>query len=321
MIVEISTHGSTLKRDHDCFLIQSKDEKTEIPAEKVDAIIITSNALVSTQAIKLCLEKQIQLVISEWSGKPVARMWVSTPGKATEIRRNQYLNLETQIGFDICKEIVTIKLKRQKKLLNDLKNNRKHTVLQIDSAISVIYSSLKKIDSVLMDSNWKATLLGLEGISAAQYFRAISASLPKRWAFKERSQHPALDEFNTALNYIYGMGYSSVEKIIILSGLDPNGGFYHSDSYAKPTLSFDIIEMVRPLMDRTIVSLFNKRLVRENWFENQMGEGNCGIFLTKDGRKSLISSYVENNIKTIESESWNYCKKLIQKLTTGDSVT
>ena len=38
MIVEISTHGSSLKRDHDCFVIQNINEKIEIPAEKVDAI-------------------------------------------------------------------------------------------------------------------------------------------------------------------------------------------------------------------------------------------------------------------------------------------
>ena len=64
MIIEVSTHGSTIKRDHDSFVILSKDEKTEIPAEKVDAVIITANALISTSAVRLCLEKQIQMVIA-----------------------------------------------------------------------------------------------------------------------------------------------------------------------------------------------------------------------------------------------------------------
>lgn len=34
MIVEISEHGSVLKRNHDCFLIQTPSDKIEIPAEK-----------------------------------------------------------------------------------------------------------------------------------------------------------------------------------------------------------------------------------------------------------------------------------------------
>ncbi|MGI0056587.1 MAG: CRISPR-associated endonuclease Cas1, partial [Nitrosarchaeum sp.] len=125
MIIEISTHGSTLKRNHDSFVIQNKEEKSEIPAEKVDAIIISSNSLISTQAVRLCIEKQIQLVISTWSGKPIARMWSSSPGKSTELRRNQYLNQDTVIGYEISLNILTKKLRGQKQFLVDLKNNRK----------------------------------------------------------------------------------------------------------------------------------------------------------------------------------------------------
>jgi CRISPR-associated protein Cas1 len=138
--------------------------------------------------------------------------------------------------------------------------------------------------------------------------------LPKKWYYKERTQHPGSDAFNATLNYLYGMGYSTVEKIIILSGLDPNAGFYHADFYGKPTLSFDLMELVRPLIDRTVVSLFTKRKVHDNWFEKQKNANNNEIILTKDGRKNLISEYVKNNQKDIESEIWKYCKRLTRML-------
>ena len=73
MIVEVASHGAVIKRDHDLFIVIGDQGKKEIPAEKVDCIIVSSNALISTQAIKLCIEKQIQLVLSEYSGKPFAR--------------------------------------------------------------------------------------------------------------------------------------------------------------------------------------------------------------------------------------------------------
>lgn len=313
MIIEISTHGSALKRNHDSFLIQNSDGKTEIPAEKVDAIIISSNSLISTQAIKLCLEKQIQLVLTEYSGKPIARLWSSTPGKTTQIRRNQYLNADTNIAFIICKYILITKLKRQRKLLIDLKNNRKRKTIEMESAILSIGTSLKKASHLQMTPNFKEVFLGLEGSSAAQYFSAISSILPKRWVFKERSQHPALDEFNAVLNYVYGMGYFSIEKIIILSGLDPNAGFYHTDSYGKPTLAFDLIELSRPLIDRMVITNFTKRKVKENWFEKQ-ADSSVGVFLSRVARQSLISSYVENVQKKVESEAWIFCRKIIQQL-------
>jgi len=109
------------------------------------------------------------------------------------------------------------------------------------------------------------------------------------------------------------MAYNDVEKIIILSGLDPNAGFYHSDSYGKPTLSFDIIEIIRPIIDRIIVTSFTKKMVKDNWFEKQDDDTNS-IFLSKEGRQFLISSYVKNGRKIIEVESWDFCKIIIQKL-------
>lgn len=309
MIVEITTHGSTLKRNHDSFIISNHDEKTEIPAEKIDAIIISANSLISTQAVKLAIEKQIHIVFVNWSGHPFARVWTSSQGRATELRRWQYLNQDTPLGLGISTDIVTKKIRQQQKLLVGLRNNRERQIHEIDDAISTLDDVLKKLR--LEHNLTKDRLLGLEGWSAKQYFRAISAILPTKWRFKERTQHPARDEFNAALNYIYGMAYSSVEKIIILSGLDPNAGFYHADSYGKPTLSYDIMELVRPIVDKSLISLFTRKMVRDDWFERQ---DDGAVFLAKNGRMSIISKYAQENIKPVEKATWIYCREITKML-------
>ncbi len=304
MIIEISTHGSTLRRNHDSFVVWTKEDKTEIPAEKVESVIISSNALVSSQAVKLAMEKQIQIVFSNFSGKPFARIWASTPGKSTEIRRWQYMNQDTDEGLKISYDIVIRKLKNQKKLLYELKNNRSKDYPVLVNAIPIFEQTLEQIHGKNFP---KDKLLGFEGWCAKNYFLAISSILPKKWQFESRSQHPAKDEFNAVLNYIYGIGYSDVEKIIILSGLDPNAGFYHSDAYGKPTLSYDLIELVRPMMDKITISLFTKRQVKSSWFESHEDI----IFLTKDGRKNIIKKYVEKNKADIQKQIWSYCRKII----------
>jgi CRISPR-associated protein Cas1 len=207
------------------------------------------------------------------------------------------------------------KLKRQKELLQDLKNNRKVDVPEITRAIDIISDALLQARKLQPDDRLKQILLGLEGTSASAYFRAISSSLPSKWSFEHRSQYPALDGFNASLNYAYGIAYSDVEKIIILSGLDPNSGFYHADSYGKPTLSFDLMELVRPLIDRTVVSLFNKKIVSERWFEKK---DDSSIFLTKDGRLTLLTSYSEKNRKELEKIAWRFCRGIIERLTSED---
>lgn len=257
------------------------------------------------------MEKQIHVVFSNWSGHPFARVWASSQGKATNTRRLQYLNQNTKTGLAISVDIVSKKLQRQKRSLVDLARNRKNKTSHVEDALTIIEDSIKKIK---VSNMTKERLIGLEGWCAKHYFTAISSMLPKKWQFAERSQHPAKDEFNAALNYIYGMGYSSVEKIIILSGLDPNAGFLHSDSYGKPTLSYDIIELARPYMDRIIVSLFSKKQVRPSWFEYQEDS----VYLAKNGRLKIIEKYAENQ-KKVERETWDYCKKIIEMLGVGSN--
>jgi CRISPR-associated protein Cas1 len=313
MIVEISEHGSTLKRDHECFIVQTPTGKTEIPAEKVDAILLTANALISTQAVALCLEKNIQLVLANWTGKPFGRFWVSTPGRATQYRRKQYLHQDTAIAFQISKDIVTCKLRAQRKLLIDLKGNRKTPNETIIRSIKSITKSLQSLDNIEYTPSFKQTLLGLEGFAAAEYFAAISSILPKKYAFKERSRQPAQDKFNAVLNYIYGITYSSVEKVIILSGLDPNAGIYHADSYGKPTLVFDLIELFRAKVDRITVKLFTKKYVNDSWFTSP--EDTPGVFLSKEGRKAVLTAYLQEASGFVEKESWDYCKKIMSTFT------
>ncbi|MCL1965827.1 MAG: CRISPR-associated endonuclease Cas1, partial [Candidatus Bathyarchaeota archaeon] len=192
MIVEISVHGSVLKRSHECFIIQAPNVKpVEIPAEKIDTVLVTANALVSTQAVALCLEKNIQLVLAEWSGKPFGRFWASTPGRATEHRRKQYLHQNTLVAFKISKDIVACKLRSQKKFLTDLKNNRKTPNETLNNAIKAINKSLQTLSHLKYSPSFKQTLLGVEGFAAAEYFSALSSILPKKYAFKERSRQPA----------------------------------------------------------------------------------------------------------------------------------
>lgn len=314
MIVEICEHGSVLKRTHDCFIVQTVSEKTEIPAEKVEAILVTANALISTQAVALCLEKGIQLVLANWSGRPFGRFWASTPGKATEIRRMQYLNQDSRLAFEISREIVHKKLMEQKKLLISLKNNRKIPSDETKKSIQNINKTLAQLDSLTFSANFKQFLLGLEGFAASEYFRAISVTLPSRYAFKERSRNPACDKFNAILNYAYGFAYSDVEKIVILSGLDPNAGIYHADAYGKPTLVFDIIEMFRAKVDRLVVKFFTRKMVRDSWFEERSDDTMPGVFLSKEGRRRVMTEYLEATSPQIEKQTWTFCRKLVVRL-------
>jgi CRISPR-associated protein Cas1 len=312
MLLEICEHGSVLKRDHDCFIVKGPSGKREFPAEKVEAIIITANVMVSTQAVALCLEKEIQLVLASWSGRPFGRFWASTPGRATEIRRQQYLNQDSRRAFEISKEIVSIKVAEQRRLLISLKNNRKSPTEALRLSIRNLEVMLAQANSLQFTPQFKQDLLGLEGFAASEYFKAVSSILPEKYAFVKRTRNPSRDEFNAILNYVYGFTYSDIEKIVIISGLDPNAGIYHADLYGKPTLVFDMIEMFRARVDRLVIKMFTKRMVKDFWFEENGVASEGGVYLSKEGRRNVMKQYLTEVSSSIQKQTWEYCRKLVQ---------
>ena len=314
MIIEISTHGSSIRRRRERFVIcipNTKDQ--EFPAEKIDAILINANALVSTSAMKLCIERQIQLVLMSYN-RPIGRIWSSSFGRQTQIRRQQYLNTQSSLAYDITKKLLVEKITKQRAFLSDLRHNKKSVNLKLKlfHAISFMNSTISKIKDSLFEKDYEKRFLGFEGSCASVYFEMLSQCLPTKWQFQKRTQNPGLDGFNISLNYLYGMAYYTIEKVVILSGLDPNAGFYHKDHYGKPTLVFDLIEPCRPLIDKALVSIFNKKIARDDWFLRSDAISN--LELTKEAKSNLITCFRENCQDNIEKTTWITCKQLTLKL-------
>lgn len=86
--------------------------------------------------------------------------------------------------------------------------------------------------------------------------RNNQADQPAEWQFEKRSRRPALDPFNAALNYGYGMLYRVVESAAFAASLDPYMGVLHAEEYQTPTLTFDLIEPFRPWLDRLVLECF-----------------------------------------------------------------
>ena len=325
MIIEITTHGSSLRKKRERFIIKTPDDEVdhEIDAHKVEAIIVSANAMISSAAIGLCIERQIQMVFTTYYGKPVGRIWTSSFGRQTQIRRQQYLNLDTSFAFEITQKLLIEKLDAQRNYLLKLKHNRKKSemVQYIAKAVSYFDGIINTIKKSKFEKNFSAHFLGYEGACAAKYFEILSICLPTNWQFKGRSHNPSLDPFNACLNYMYGMAYIQIEKIVILSGLDPTAGFYHRDSYAKPTLVFDLIEPCRAMVDKALIYLFSKKIVKDNWFESDSQALSTAVYLTKNGRNMLIGAYKDNCQKQIDKQTWKNCKGIAESLLKMDKFS
>jgi len=271
-------------------LVKNEDKVFEVSVKKIDSILITTSAYLSTDAVKFAVDNNIDIIFLDYSGNPYGRVWHSKLGSTTLIRRKQLESSTGEKGLNLAKEWIICKIENNVDFLRSLANSRpnKENVINeyITSLEKKIYT-LQKMKGSLEEK--RNSIMAIEGMAGKEYFEALSYIIPERFKFKGRSRNPAKDEFNCLLNYGYGVLYSMVEKGCILAGLDPYLGFIHTDNYNKKSLVFDLIEMFRILVDKTVFYLFSKRKVKKEYFDQIKN----GLSLNQEGKAVLISALNE----------------------------
>lgn len=296
MQLVINSYGAYLRKNGNCFLVKREDKSFEVAASKVNCILITTSAYITTDAIKLAVDNNIDIVFLDSYGDPYGRVWHPKLGSTTMIRRRQLEIYDSADGLNLAKEWGLKKLDNQALLLLKLRKTREEKREDLNGFIEEIEQCREGMKGLRGSIEARRQyMLGLEGRAARAYFAAISAILPERYRFAGRSRNPAKDEFNALLNYGYGVLYSLVEKGCIIAGLDPYVGFLHTDSYNKMSLVFDIIEMFRIYVDETVVYLFSRRMIKDEFFEPL----EQGVGLSKDGKAALIEALNKNFEDTI----------------------
>jgi CRISPR-associated protein Cas1 len=290
MQLVINTYGAYLRKQGDCFLVKNEEKTFEVSARKVDSILITTGAFLSTDAIKAAIDHNIEILFMDEHGEPYGRIWHPKLGSTTLIRRRQLEYAEDARGLALAQEWIGTKISRQIEFLKKLAHSRPEKeaeILVYTERLETGKDKLAVLNGTLDEQ--RGTIMGLEGAGGRTYFEALSFVMPDRYKFQGRSRQPAKDEFNCLLNYGYGVLYSMVEKACLIAGLDPYVGFLHTDNYNKKSLVFDLIEMFRYLADQTVVYLFSGRKVKQDWFETVPG----GLTLAKDGKAAFIQAINE----------------------------
>lgn len=70
----LTSFGSYLHRQGEMFIINLKEKKQEVSSRKVRSIMITTGASLSTDAIELAIENNIDIVFLDAVGHPYGRV-------------------------------------------------------------------------------------------------------------------------------------------------------------------------------------------------------------------------------------------------------
>jgi len=143
------------------------------------------------------------------------------------------------------------------------------------------------------------TLRSIEADAARCYFSVFDNLILKdkdHFYFRNRNRRPPTDRINSMLSFLYSMLANDVRSALDSVGLDPYVGFLHTDRPGRPSLALDLMEEMRPMVDRTVLSLVNLgRVTYDDFVEKEGGS----IVMTDDTRKLVISAWQERKNEEI----------------------
>jgi len=309
MQLVINTPGTFITQRNECFCLKQKERQFDISPLKVEGIVISNQAMITSQAVVMALEHNIDIIFLDGHGDPIGRIWFAKMGSTALIRRKQIEAMDSPLGTELVSQMVGQKLDNQIAFLKKLMYARPGREAAFKTPVERITRAREDLQRDGNDSleDVRNRLMGIEGTAGRNYFQCLSKVMPEKYRFDGRSRRPAHDPFNACLNYCYGMLYGLVEKACILSGLDPYVGFLHTDNYNKKSLVFDMIEPFRIFGDQTTVYLFTGKKMRDDYFD---GDGNA-VSLNDRGKPVVVEAMNRHMDETVRYRRRNVKRRHI----------
>lgn len=203
----------------------------------------------------------------------------------TLLRKKQY---EYQ-GLDIAKVITKNKISTQYRQLMSQRAKEERTIEAL-KAIDNYYSAIDEQNSL-------NSIMAYEGLSSKMYFAAHFNNV--EW--KGRQPRIKRDYVNSTLDIGYTILFSFIDSILLSFGFDTYCGVLHRQFYMRKSLTCDIIEPFRTLVDVQVRKSINLGQIRIDDFEVHNHQ-----FRLKWKNNSEYIKFLMNPIMEYKQEMFEY---------------
>jgi CRISPR-associated endonuclease Cas1 len=244
-------------------------------------VVLGHTGSISLEAIRWLNDVGAGYVQIDADGKLLAS-WGSSMYDQPRLRRAQAKALGTDEGLSIAKALIELKLSGQEATLTHIAEQR-----AVDGASVSEVADARSHVAFAKDAD---ELRLIESDGAAAYWRAWRdlpvkfvardmAKVPTHWrAFGTRTSglkggpRAATNPANALLNYLYALVEAETVIAAQTVGLLPDLGVFHYDHRYRNSLAADLMEPIRPTVDRYLFDVLNARSFADNdFFETRTG--------------------------------------------------
>lgn len=295
----VQTQGAWLNKQGENVVMSIDYEvKGRVPIHKLDAIVCFGQVSISPALMAHCTDNAITITHLNQYGKFQARIEGAVSGNVL-LRREQYrISDDSERIQPICHTIILGKVHNQRQVirryLRDYKNQLDEaTIDKLESAQQRLEHGLNKI---LATQNLP-DLLGREGEMASTYFSVFPHFIRNAdFSFPKRTRNPPTDAVNALLSFTYTLMTHDCRSALETVGLDPACGVFHQLRPGRPSLALDLVEEFRPIVDRFVLSLINKKQLGKSDFKQ---EASGAVWLKDEARQTFFKAWHDRKQQTI----------------------
>jgi CRISPR-associated endonuclease Cas1 len=225
-------------------------------------VVVASTGYVSFEALRWLADTGSAFIHLNHAGRIVATSHAGG-GDHPALRRAQAVAASRPVGVEICRRLLAAKLDGQRDVAGLLDADAASQISALRTALNGVgdLAALRLVEAQAAQAYW-AAWCGVQPRFATKDVERV----PEHWhRFRQRvspltgAPRTAADPINAILNYLYGL--LEAESRIALSALDLDSGLgiLHADQRSRDSLACDVMEPVRPIVDRFVLDLLASR--------------------------------------------------------------
>lgn len=267
----------------------SEDRTARFPLVNLENIVCFSYLGCSPALMGKCCEDGVGICFVSPEGRFLARVQGKSRGNVL-LRTEQHKRF-AEYRPELVKNTVAAKLANTRYTVS--RSLRDRPEIDHDGAVSAFMDKLEcSIDEVYSLAE-KDEIMGVEGSCAKGYFNIFDRMIIQQkddFRLTMRTKRPPLDRTNALLSFMYTILTNDYASALESVGLDSYVGFYHELRPGRCSLACDLVEEVRCIAERFVLTSINLKQINADDFERQ---SSGAVLLTKDGRKKLLTLWQE----------------------------
>lgn len=286
-------------------------------------IVLDADGSISLHVVSWLARHAIPLVLLDWQGQVTSVL--NGEGRAADagLLHEQLGAQHDGRGLYLATQLIHAKIAASIETLKHLPAS-----LARDQSIVRVERSLRELD-VLPPPSIEALRLA-EGRAALAYFTSWQTiplhwkgvgrkPIPPEWhhaglrqSFISGTNRHATHPVNAMLNYAYGVLESQVRIAALAAGLDPTIGYLHVCRPGRVALVYDLMEPLRPQVDRLVLDFVQGRTFDSRDFiltergvcrlHPQLARTVTGLAVSEAAVKEVVAATVRNLAEAVSAE-------------------